>query len=252
MNEMPRAPVPGLYVGAGGWHYFLVPSDRLVSYSKCFKFVEVNSSFYAYPTLRAAYGWRKRVPEDFVFAVRANREITHGRKLLLCEETVKAQEYMKRLCEALRSEALVYTMPPSFEPSEENLARAREFFNEAERGRFKLAFETRGRLWGSASAREALRKVLAEADVTHSVDISYQEPVYANDLVYARIFGPARETTGRNQYSLRGDQMDKVVRKAGEHLRGGKRVMVAFHTVKMYEDAARMVRKAKTAGQACG
>jgi len=233
----------GLYIGAGGWQYFLVPGDRLVNYSKCFKFVEVNASFYAYPSLRAAYNWRKKVPEDFVFAVRANRDITHRHKLQVYEETARAQEYMKRLCEALRSEALVYTMPPSFEPNGENLARARKFFSEAERGSFKLVFETRGKLWRSAKAREALRRILEDTDVTHSVDLSYIEPAYTNELVYSRIFGPAMETSGRNQYSLKGEQMEKVVGIARKHMQEKKRVMVAFHTVKMYEDAARMVRR---------
>ncbi|MGQ9514227.1 MAG: DUF72 domain-containing protein [Thermoproteota archaeon] len=231
-----------LLIGTGGWQYFLVPGDRLINYSKCFRFVEVNSSFYSYPTLRDAYSWRKKVPDDFIFAVRANRDITHRYKMLICDETIKAQTYMKSLCDILRSQALVYTTPPTFEPNRENLARAIKFFTEAERGRFELVWETRGSSWRSSKNRETLRRILKELDLVHSVDLTYMEPAYEKELIYSRIFGQTKETTGHNQYRMREDQLGKVVSKVGKYLQQKKRVMVAFHTVRMYEDAARMIR----------
>jgi len=233
-----------LLVGAGGWQYFLTPGDRLANYSRCFRFVEVNSSFYSYVPLRMAYYWRRKVPEGFVFAVRAHRDITHKHRMGESEETSKAQMHMRRFCEALGAEALVYTTPPSFTPTEGNLGSAERFFSGAERGRFSLVWETRGTGWGAPKAKAALRRILMEADVTHSADLSYQDPVHANQLVYSRVFGPGREVTRHGQYSIRGSQFERTIEMAGKFLGQKKRVMVSFHSVRMYEDAARMIKRA--------
>jgi uncharacterized protein YecE (DUF72 family) len=235
---------PNLLIGTGGWHYFLTPGDKLANYSRCFRFVEVNASFYSHVPLRMAFSWRRRVPEGFVFSVKAHRAITHKHKFRICEETIKAQGHLRRFCEALGAEAIVYSTPPSFEPTDANLGAAREFFTEADRGALKLFWEVRGRAWWTAEARAALRKALAESDVTHSADLSYQEPVHAKQLVYSRVFGPMRERTRRGQYRVSDSQLERVGDQIGKHLGGKKKVMVAFHTVRMYEDAARMIKRA--------
>ena len=218
----------------------------MANYSRCFRFVEVNSSFYSYVPLRVAYDWRRKVPRGFVFSVRAHRDITHKHKMRESEETAKAQMHMKRFCETLGGEALVYTTPPSFTPTEGNLRAAERFFSGAERGRFSLVWETRGREWGSPKAKAALRRILMETDVTHSADLSYQDPVHVNQLVYSRIFGPAREVTRHGQYSIRGSQLGRTIEMAGKFLGQKKRIMVSFHSVRMYEDAARMIKRAQS------
>jgi len=233
---------PNLLIGAGGWHYFFTPGDRLVNYSKSYRFVEVNSSFYSYIPLQVALNWRRKVPRGFVFSVRAHRDITHKHKLRISEETIRAQNYMKRFCEALGSEALVYSSPPSFEPTEENLMVAERFFEGAERGKFALVWETRGKMWSATKTKAALRRILMETDVTHSTDLSYQDPVYTNKLVYSRIFGPAREVIRHGQYSIKDSQLNRTIEISGKYLGQKKRVMISFHSVRMYEDAARMIK----------
>jgi len=235
-----------LLIGAGGWQYFLTPGDKLANYSRCYRFVEVNSSFYSYVPLRVAYDWRRRVPKGFVFSVRAHRDITHRHRMGASEETSRAQTHMKRFCETLGGEALVYTSPPSFGPTEANLEAAEQFFAGAERGRFSLVWETRGKAWNTAKARSALRRILRETDVTHSADLSYQEPAYTNQLVYSRIFGPAREVIRRGQYSVRDTQLERTIEMAGKYLGQKKRIMISFHSVRMYEDAARMIKRTQS------
>jgi uncharacterized protein YecE (DUF72 family) len=237
---------PDLLIGAGGWQYFFTPGDRLANYSRCFRFVEVNSSFYSYIPLRVALNWRRRVPRDFAFSVRAHRDITHKYKLGTCDEVLRAQIYMRKICEALGSSALVYTTPPSFGPTEENLRTAERFFAGAEWGKFSLVWETRGKMWWTPKAKAVLRRILRETDVTHSADLSYQDPVYANQLVYSRIFGPAREVTRHGQYSIRDSQLERTIEMAGKFLGQKKRIMISFHSVRMYEDAARMIKRAQS------
>jgi uncharacterized protein YecE (DUF72 family) len=65
-------------VGAGGWAYFQLPNKHpLRAYSELFSFVEVNSTFYDYPSIRAVEGWRRMVPADFIFSVRCHQDLTH-------------------------------------------------------------------------------------------------------------------------------------------------------------------------------
>jgi uncharacterized protein YecE (DUF72 family) len=87
-----------LLIGTSGWQYghwrgrFYprgVPQGRwLEHYAERFATVEVNATFYRLPTLHAVEEWRRRTPEDMVFAVKASRYLTHIRRLRDPEEPV--------------------------------------------------------------------------------------------------------------------------------------------------------------------
>src|SRR2546428_13381945 len=67
------------WIGAGGWGYFHGPSgNSLLDYAKAFRFVEVNSTFYRHPLPAAVRRWRRSVPSDFHFSLKAHRSITHS------------------------------------------------------------------------------------------------------------------------------------------------------------------------------
>lgn len=65
-------------VGTGGWAYFKVPNKpSLKAYSENFNFVEVNYTFYKYPSAKMVERWRQTVPKDFTFTVRCHQDLTH-------------------------------------------------------------------------------------------------------------------------------------------------------------------------------
>lgn len=78
-------------IGTSGWVYAHwrnrfypkgLPQTRwLEYYTQHFVTVEINNSFYRLPSKEAFEAWRKRTPEDFVFAVKASRYITHLKRL---------------------------------------------------------------------------------------------------------------------------------------------------------------------------
>jgi uncharacterized protein YecE (DUF72 family) len=80
-----------VFVGTSGWQYKdwrgrlypekLPQSKWLEHYSANFETVEVNNTFYRLPEVGTFKAWQKRTPEDFVFAVKASRFITHIRRL---------------------------------------------------------------------------------------------------------------------------------------------------------------------------
>src|SRR5688500_5099253 len=80
-----------IFIGTSGWHYkhwmgtFYSPDvkskDFTTYYTSIFHTVEINNSFYKLPTAETFAGWRTAVPNDFIFAVKASRYITHMKKL---------------------------------------------------------------------------------------------------------------------------------------------------------------------------
>lgn len=78
-------------IGTSGWHYddwrrAFYP-DRLASvqwlpfYAEKFATVELNNAFYRLPERATFERWRDMTPDDFVFAVKASRYLTHVRRL---------------------------------------------------------------------------------------------------------------------------------------------------------------------------
>ena len=79
------------HIGTQGWNYdawvgpFYPPGTRsadfLSIYSRAFRTVEVDSTFYATPPVKTLRGWADRTPRGFVFALKVPQEITHERRL---------------------------------------------------------------------------------------------------------------------------------------------------------------------------
>ena len=78
-------------IGTQGWYYDawvgpFYPSgtrqaDVLAVYARAFGTVEVDSTFYAIPSVRTVRGWAERTPPDFKFALKLPQEITHENRL---------------------------------------------------------------------------------------------------------------------------------------------------------------------------
>lgn len=78
-----------LLIGTSGWQYRdwrpgfypegLAQGRWLEHYAQRFATVELNSTFYRLPSQQTFATWRQRTPEDFVFAMKASRYLTHIR-----------------------------------------------------------------------------------------------------------------------------------------------------------------------------
>src|SRR4030042_1399008 len=85
-------------IGTSGWHYKhwlgrfypeKLPKDKwLAHYAQHFDTVEINNTFYHLPREQTMLNWHDRVPANFLFAVKANRYITHVKKLKDPAETL--------------------------------------------------------------------------------------------------------------------------------------------------------------------
>lgn len=172
-----------LYIGAGGWAYFVVPGlDPLTVYAKAFDCVEVNSTFYTHPSIELVKSWRRRVPDDFMFSVRCYKDLTHKNLLSSSNENCKILARSLRICHELRAEILHIQTPPSFDPGEK-LKDIRDLFSSTDFGKVKPAWEIRGRI------TQATIDLMRDTGIIHCTDISKEMPSTDSDILYTRLFG---------------------------------------------------------------
>jgi uncharacterized protein YecE (DUF72 family) len=80
-----------VWVGTSGWVYkhwkgifyprTLPAEQQLPFYAERFRTVEINFTFYRLPERSQFEVWRAQTPDDFLFAVKASRYLTHMKKL---------------------------------------------------------------------------------------------------------------------------------------------------------------------------
>jgi uncharacterized protein YecE (DUF72 family) len=221
-------------IGTGGWAYFQIPGVHpLAAYSKAFNFVEVNSTFYEMPSLKEVEKWRKLVPQDFQFTVRANKTITHDYKLQPTEQAIQAFEKMKQICAILNASILHFQTPPKFILQKDAVQNLKHFLSSINLGKLQLAIEVRGTAPNKLPTE--LVKTMQDHDIIHCVDLSKGEtPAYESKILYSRLFGKGQH----NIYQPTDQELADIDRRATS--RNFQKIILSFHFVRMYKDAARL------------
>lgn len=205
----------------------------MVAYSRAFKFVEVNSTFYQIPSLREVERWRRLAPPDFQFSVRAYRSITHKYKLQPLQEAFETLEKMKQICHTLKAEVLHFQTPPNFELTRASIDNLRNFFSSAKLGKLRVALEIRGAQHSELPSE--LLRTMQDYNMIHCVDLSKGEtPAYDSDILYARLFGKGKQ----NIYEPTDEELAEIDNRASSG--ASQKVAMSFHFVRMYKDAARL------------
>jgi uncharacterized protein YecE (DUF72 family) len=143
-----------IHVGTSGWQYDswqprfyprgMAKDAWLRFFADVFPTVEVNNSFYRLPDERAFVRWREQTPRSFIVTVKANRFITHIKRLRECAEPV--QLFWSR-CLALGDNLgpILFQLPPRFAADHERL----DAFCELLPKQMRAAFEFRDPSWES-------------------------------------------------------------------------------------------------------
>ena len=195
-----------LYIGTSGWVYShwkgifypedLPSAERLKYFSKHFKTTEINYSFYHLPRPATYQKWYLQTPEDFLFAVKASKFITHIKRLKRVKRAWKQfLENALNLKEKLGP--VLFQFPPSFKADSENIKRLKDFLQttahyKLQTTNFKLrcAFEFRHKSW----CEEKIYKILKKHNVAWVIADSSRYPkaeIITADFVYIRMHGPA-------------------------------------------------------------
>src|SRR5579862_6871633 len=164
LTSAPRAARHGtVHIGTSGWHYShwrgpfypeKLPASRMFGiYTQNFDTVELNNTFYRLPTPKSVAQWRDSSPENFCFAVKGSRFLTHMKKL---KDTAQGIERFFERVDGLRRKLgpIVFQLPPFWEVNSERLE---EFLTLLPRGH-QYSFEFRNPTWHIESVYEILRR----------------------------------------------------------------------------------------------
>jgi len=219
-------------VGAGGWGYF---SGGLEAYARGFRFVEVNVTFYRRIPEATAQRWRSRVPDDFVFALKANQAITHTDRLRASARARAAFSHDLKIARILRSPFLILETAPGLRFEAAQVAGLHELAGMSGDG-LRLGLEARA--YRQRKLPEALRRTMEQDRVLDVVDLSQGTPRVADEVVYTRLFGPGPV----NVYQFDDAELRAIDRASGDAVRAA----FTFHGVRMYTDAARFLTFKRT------
>ncbi len=187
-------------IGTSGWHYnhwkeLFYPPDLPKSkwfehYAQHFDTVEINNTFYQLPKEVSLQRWHKQAPKNFLYAVKANRYITHIKRLKDTSEEV--ERFFDRIG-LLKSKLgpILYQLPPSLHKDLDLL----ESFIKLLPGNRIAVFEFRHDSWFSEDTFNLLNKFGAGFCV-HDLSGKETPRVVTADIIYIRFHGPAGKYEG--------------------------------------------------------
>lgn len=155
---------PQWYIGCSGFHYAdwksvfypeSLPKSRWFEfYTTRFNTLEVNSTFYRFPTLKTLENWNQRSPEDFLFSFKVPRFVTHYHRFRDTQRMLN--DFYALLQEALphKTGNVLFQLPPQLQYSEEVMG---EMLSQMDYG-FQNAVEFRHESWWRKDVMDRLAR----------------------------------------------------------------------------------------------
>ncbi len=159
-----------LYIGCSGYNYpewknIFYPGDLakdkwLEYYSRHFNTVEINNTFYSFPSAEHLQRWIKKTPGNFKFTIKANRFFTHQKKLKIDEPFVQRLDQFNGILNTAseKVDCILWQLPGNLH---KNLSKIRSFCKSLDRSMHHVV-EFRHQSWFDKKVYE----VLKEEDVT--------------------------------------------------------------------------------------
>ncbi len=190
-------PACDIRIGTSGWYYDhwkqlfypakLPKSKWFEHYARHFDTVEINNTFYHLPKEKSVQRWQNLAPKGFLYAVKANRYITHIKKLKDVSEPL--QRFFDRIGLLKGSLGpILYQLPPSLQ---QDLDLLTSFIMLLPKRRTTV-FEFRHSSWYSEDTFELLKK-LKVGFCIHDMPGKESPRIVTADIIYIRFHG----TTGR-------------------------------------------------------
>ena len=182
-------------IGCSGWSYEgwkgnfypkdMENKDYLSYYSKFFKFVEIDSTYYHIPSRSSVRSWKDKTPEDFKFSLKFPKVITHERKL---EDIIKPLSVLFYSLEPLidKTLTLLIQLPP-FLSEKKGFNPLQGMIRHLDK-RFRYSLEVRHSSWFNDNLYDLLRE--NNISLVWSVRDKLVSPsIVTSDQVYLRFIG---------------------------------------------------------------
>lgn len=195
----------GIHVGTSGWTYDdwegsfypegVKGAERLSFYASRFDTVEVNASFYRFPTEPMIGAWNRRLPPGFHLALKGHRQITHRDKLLHGHDVLEA--FLDRVSKLRSLRVLLWQLPPSLHFDIPRLEKFLEHLQHWAQPKnqpslLRHAVEFRHESWWNEATAAVLRKFNA-AFVAISHPHLPENVIPTADFLYLRFHGKGRQ-----------------------------------------------------------
>jgi uncharacterized protein YecE (DUF72 family) len=185
-----------IHVGCSGWRYWKwrasfyaeVPQpDWFEHYLRSFDTVEINASFYSWPTIAGVQAWR-RAPgkKKFVYTVKVCELITHVKKFKGAKTLIKDFGMIADIL-GDRMGCFLFQLPPSYRYTK---ARLRNIVSQLDPSRRNVV-EFRHASWWNDEVYDAFRKagiIFCSCSGPRLPDVL----IRTADEVYVRLHGPKR------------------------------------------------------------
>ncbi len=138
---------PKIFIGTSGWMYDWNPNGfKWYIRNSKLNAVELNASFYRFPFPAQIESWRRRTPENFRWAIKVNRLITHVYRFK--EKALNTWLKFEKLFKPLdnKIDFYLFQLPPNAIPKIEFIERLEKFINEVNLGE-RFALEWRNVRW---------------------------------------------------------------------------------------------------------
>ena len=230
-------------IGTSGYHYKhwlgryypagTKANAMLAHYTRDFDTVELNNTFYRLPNESTFDSWREQTPDDFRFAVKGSRFITHMLKLKDAQRGL--MNFMPR-AERLGSKLgpILWQLPPGWNV---NVERLEEFLSILP-PRHRYTFELRNETWMTDAVLQVLKNHNAAFCIYELA--GYRSPLEITaDWTYVRLHGPT-------SFKYQGSYTDAQLAEWADRIRTWRRRMKAVYVYFDNDDSAYAVNNAIT------
>lgn len=236
-----------IYVGTSGYSYqdWVGPfypagtrQDEMLSfYAEEFSFTEINSTFYRLPYAKMFEAMLKKVPDNFIFTVKAFQGLTHQRGETVKEEAARMADALKPLITEGKLGAILFQFPYSFKVDPDNRAYL-ELLRELFPG-LPLVVEFRHYSWLNSETWSLLRSLglgYVCVDAPRLRGLPGSTAQVTAPVAYVRFHGrnaatwwEHEEAWQRYNYLYTEKELSEWVPRIGFLARNSERVFVAFN-----------------------
>lgn len=187
-----------IYIGTAGWGIprihapqFAGEGSHLVRYACKLNCAEINSCFYREHKIETYRKWAAAVPDDFRFAVKTPRAVTHEGELRIAGKQALQRFLEQTAALGEKRGPVLLQVPPSFAFHRKNAQEFFAMFRELYDG--PAVFEPRHLSWFTEDAEALLREYrVARVAADPALVPEAADPGGWPELVYFRLHGSPR------------------------------------------------------------